>query len=152
MGPQDGGLARGGRQAGPGLKQEDCDWGALLCAAARAGLTPAEFWRLTFWEFSRFMRGHEEARRAEFELVAQHAAWTISPHTKHGVTAKQLLGPRWGGAEPERDSETEAVLFAGETAVERKARRKKERVDSRKAARARELAELEAEELARKRR
>ena len=62
--------------------------------AARAGIDPERFWRLTFFELAQYLRGVAEADRDDLRVTAWHAATTINVHLRpeHRVSPQRLLG------------------------------------------------------------
>ena len=58
----------------PGPSKGPRDWDRLLEEAARAGLKPAEFWALTPYEYSQYIKGRQEHELDNMEK----AAWALS--------------------------------------------------------------------------
>lgn len=70
------------------------DWGGLIRMAGAAGITPAQFWRLTPWELRLYLEGVAQRRDSDMEALAWLQANIMNLWSKTRVRASQLFRRR----------------------------------------------------------
>lgn len=68
------------------------DWEFLLARAYEIGIPPAAFWRMTFFEFSQCIVGHNAKLEAAREFKAWEIANLLSAWCTKPVTIDEVLG------------------------------------------------------------
>lgn len=67
-------------------------WDEVIEAGLRyCGLTPEQFWDLSFREFDLLLLHESDKREDAYNRVRMLGVWTLSPHTKKRIKPKDLL-------------------------------------------------------------
>ena len=59
-----------------------------------AGLSPDQFWAMSWREVDAWMGGASDRAEAEWQRTAQLGAWVLSPWSKKKLTGKDLFKPQ----------------------------------------------------------
>ncbi len=99
-----------------------------LAIAARVGVRPPDFWKLTPAEFASIVKAHNDQERGRWYRAAWMTAWQIRHRVKGRVTPEKLLGrDRTGGHPGVSTSSTPAEIAAELDEIRKEWKRREDR-------------------------